>query len=191
MIGLFLKPKIFDSIMQISNKLPQFDDEKALLIVTGKQEASFYVAHQGQLEKLDEFYIPPITYSDNEGHSQKHKLGILMGSGFVRENKKRTLRYKFLGQVEEHLSRIAKKQEVDRLYLFCPSYVLLSVKGVVPYPLKEKRIESIAGDYHHQHPFKLLEKIKETKDKSPVGTMRESAKKILDKAKQARKVIGK
>jgi len=177
--------------MQISQKFPQFEDEKALLVVTGKQEASFYMAHKGNLEKLDEFYIPPITYSDNEGHSEKHKLGMMIGSGYVREDKKRTLRYKFLGQLEEYLDKISRKHEVDHIYLFCPSYVLLSVKGVIPYSLKDKRLESIAGDYHHQHPFKLLEMIREMKDKSPVKAMRESARKILDKAKQARKVIGK
>ncbi|MEX2054338.1 MAG: hypothetical protein WD883_02250 [Candidatus Colwellbacteria bacterium] len=177
--------------MQISQTLPQFEDAKALLIVTSQQGALFYSAHKGQLEKLDEFQIPSITYSDNEGHSQKHKGGILMGSGFVREEQKKTMRHKFLGQLDEYLNNISKRhQSIERIYVFAPAYVLLSVKGAIPYPLREKRITTIAGDYHQQHPFKLLEKIQKTKGTGSVKLMKESARKILDKAKQARKVIG-
>ncbi|MDP3953487.1 MAG: hypothetical protein Q8P99_01540 [bacterium] len=178
--------------MQISQELPQFEDQKILIIVTGQQEASFYIAHKGNLDKLEGLYIPPITYSDKEGYSEKRRMGMTMGTGFARENKKQTLRNKFLSELDTHLKKIAGEHEIEKIYLFCPPYMRLSVKGVIPYPLKEKPIVSIKGDYHQQHPFKMLEKIKEAqKNKGGIKIIGEAAKKILDKAKQARKVIGK
>ena len=33
--------------VQISQKLPQFEKEKALFVVTGRQEGKFFLAHKG------------------------------------------------------------------------------------------------------------------------------------------------
>lgn len=177
--------------MNISEKYPQFEDEKALLIITGKQDAEFYLAHKGVLEKIEGFEIPRIAYSDNEGFMKKGRLGMFMGAGYVREDKKRAMRYKFLNLLESYLKDVTKKHSPASVYLFCPAYVMQAVKAIIPYPLKEQPIKSFTGDYHKQHPFKILEKIQKQKQSKPVPVMKEAARKILEKTKQARRVIGK
>lgn len=178
--------------MQISQKLPQFEDKKALLVVTGKQEASFYLANDSRLKKVGEFHIPKITYSDKEGHMQKHKFGKLIGSGFAREPKKQVLRNKFLNQLEDSLKQLSKRNtDIDEVYLYCPGYIMMSAKNTVPSSLKDKVVSTYRGEYQTQHPFKLLEMIQGSKNSGGVTIMKEAARKILDKAKKARKVIGK
>ena len=52
--------------MKISRNLPQFNLEKVLIIVTGKQEGEFYSAFQGSIEKVDSFRFQKPVNSDNE-----------------------------------------------------------------------------------------------------------------------------
>ena len=46
--------------MKIPKTLPQFSDEVALLIVTGKQSATMYVVAKGEAVTADVFEIPRV-----------------------------------------------------------------------------------------------------------------------------------
>ena len=177
--------------MDISKELPQFTDEKALLVVTSKQDGLFYIATSGRIERVEEFHLPRITHPDSAGSIKERGFDTLLSSGYVRENKKRNLRYKFLNEVESRLKEINRREAPTTVYIFCPAYVMQAVRGVIPYPLREKVVKTYAGEYHQRHPFKILEKIKESKESGPIPVMKEAAQKILEKAKQARAVIGK
>ena len=67
--------------MKIAQQFPQFKKERALLVVTGTQEAEFYLAGDGVIEKIESFRIPRIHYSDKEGLAVRTgKTGVTGGS---------------------------------------------------------------------------------------------------------------
>ncbi|EKD23803.1 MAG: hypothetical protein ACD_81C00180G0005 [uncultured bacterium] len=67
--------------MKIAQQFPQFKKERALLIVTGTQEAEFYLAGDGVIEKIEMFRVPKIKFSDREGLSVRTgKTGVTGGS---------------------------------------------------------------------------------------------------------------
>ncbi len=67
--------------MKIPQQLPQFKKERALLIITGTQEAEFYLAGDGAIEGVEAFRIPKIKYSDREGLAVRTgKTGVVGGS---------------------------------------------------------------------------------------------------------------
>ena len=43
--------------MEINQDLPQFEESKSLLIVSGESKAKYYIAYDGHIELLDEFAV--------------------------------------------------------------------------------------------------------------------------------------
>ncbi len=172
--------------MKISNKLPQFNEEKALFIVTGKQEAKFYIVHKGEINEIDSFEIEKPKYSDKEGWFKRRVRSFVMGSGAPLEPPKQKIIKDFLKKLKEKYKETSSHNNFEALYLFTPHYLLPSVKESLPGGTKIKL--TIDGEYYFQHPFKLLEKIKRKTEKKKVPE-KEEAKKLLEKFKQAAKVI--
>ena len=173
--------------MKIPNNLPQFEDSKTLIMVTGsKAEAHFYLAYNGEVEKLDSFKMEDRTYSDKEGFMQKGMFGRTMGSGFVLEAKKKKIQDDFIKNLRKHLEKIKDRNEIGSLYLFSPSHIKNRIKDAIPHPM-DKKIKMVAqGNYQNEHPMKLIEKIKDIDRKENKGLkfVKESAYKILNKVKK-------
>ncbi len=174
--------------MKISRELPQFDTERAIFVVTGKQEAKFYLVNKGKIKEIDSFKIEKPRYSDREGWFKRRVRGFVMGSGAPLEPKKQKIIKDFLKKLEKNLKGTLSKNEVDSIYIFSPHYLLSRVKKTLPSSAKKKLEMTIDGEYYFQHPFELLEKIslKKEEKKKPKT---EEAKKLLNKFKQATKVI--
>ncbi len=172
--------------MKISQKLPQFDREKALFVVTGKQEAKFYLVSKGKIKEIDSFKVEKPVYSDREGWFKRRARGFVMGSGAPLEPKKQKVIKDFLKKLKKNLKKTLSRNKVDAIYLFSPRYLSARVRKTLPSSARKKIRLTIDGEYYFEHPFKLLEKIPEKEKNAPKS---EEAKKLLDKFKQAAKVI--
>ncbi|MBD3282598.1 MAG: hypothetical protein GF387_03285 [Candidatus Portnoybacteria bacterium] len=179
--------------MQISKKLPQFNNEKAILVIAGMYGADFYNASDGVIEKVDEFRISEPTYSDREGHFQVKGRGKRFGSGSVYEPKKQKVINVLLNEFDKHFDDIVSSG--DSFYLFSPEYISNEFEKEISDKFKKKIKRVIHGNYLGEHPFSFLKKLgkiqdKEASRKKVVPTPKE-AWKILKKSKVARKIIGK
>lgn len=169
--------------MKIELNLPQFNNKKALLVVTGEHDAKIYVASNGIIKELDLIYIQKPQYTDREGFFEEKNSTGLYGSGSVYEPKKLYMRKKFLKSLKKELNEIFKKNVVDDIHLFSPRYMEELIKEELSNEVREKVESEEFGNYFHMHPFKLLLMIKKKKEgflgeRSP---MKGEARKLLKK----------
>ena len=149
--------------MKISQDLSQFKNQKTLLIVSGTRESKFFLAHDGDIDEIDHFKLEEKSYSDKEGFMQKGMFGRTIGAGFVLEKNKKKLEDDFIKILQKHLNEISGKNDIASVYLFTPSHIKNHIKKAIPSPLDKKVESTITGNYHNLHPFKLIEKIDESK----------------------------
>ena len=177
--------------MKIPKEFPQFDDEKAIFIVTGKQTAVFHLAYKGNLIELAEFKIEYPSYPDKEGFSMNRGKGMTFGFGWVLEDKKQEKAKDFLRVLEDAGKDILKKHDASKIYLFSPKYVLADAKETIRKIAPNKvEVRTFSGNYTRTHPKKLLNELKERNErrveKNKVTVIKEEARKILEKTKNIR-----
>lgn len=147
--------------MQISNKLPQFMNDVALLIVTGDKESNFFIASNGVIKKADAFISRRPVYSDNEGFTVSQGGNGVYQSGSVREIKKQFLWKEFLHHFIEEMKHLVNEYNITKIYLFSPDYFIKNVVEALPNDLKVKIKHTEAGNYNKLHPVELIKKIKD------------------------------
>jgi hypothetical protein len=172
--------------MQIEKKLPQFTDQKSLIVVTGRQEAIMYIALNGEIEEKEKLEVKNPGYSDREGFfmSSGGTVGTYKAGSVYKENITQNLTQQFLAQLQEKLKILAKKEKTKKIYLFCPDYMRKEIINKLPKSLKRDLYTVRSGNYINAHPFALLEAIKEEKEeekKNAVAPIKEKAMKILKK----------
>ncbi len=147
--------------MKISQKLPQFENKKTLIVVASKQEGKFYLANQGTIKKLTYFKFSRPKYSDREGSFMtKGRTGVY-GRGSVYELKKERIRIELIKRLQNKLKKILKSEKIDSIYIACPNHLKNRIKTAFPSSAKRKIELFIPGDYYHFHPFDLLKKVKD------------------------------
>lgn len=140
----------------ISEKLPQFTNTGALLIVCGTQDAIIYFAKDGQVEQLEFIEIEKTKYSDNEGFFSS--FGRNMVSGASREIDKNDTNKKLVKELESELKNIFQSRKIDEVYIFAPSHIdIVPSLALANTKLIKKQLK---GNYVKKHPFDLLKKIK-------------------------------
>ena len=144
--------------MKITQKLPQFKDKKALIIVTGRHTAEFYIAGNGKIIRKLGFRIDNPKYRDNEGFFTRTSQERTLGSGSIREINKPQLIKDFLKKVKIKTKSLALKEKPDQFIIFTPSYLSADVKKTLE-NLTNAKMKMINGNYHKEHPFNLLKKI--------------------------------
>ena len=177
--------------MKISQELPNFDDEKALLVVTSKRVADFFVASKGVIKKLKSFEIPDTWVSGKEDFSERSGSGMVYGSGGLNESQKEKIRQKFLIELKKEIKQMIPKYKIESIYLFSPNYLINSIREALPNSAVKKIKGFLKGNYCSHHPFELLEKIKDKliKEEKKAVFISPDAAKILKKSAKARKVI--
>ncbi|HEX7586250.1 MAG TPA: hypothetical protein VF390_01290 [Patescibacteria group bacterium] len=113
----------------IPKNLPQFSDSPSLFISSGEYEAHFYLAHQGILEELESFKMPP---------------------------REEDLKRKFQARVNYAIHSLVDEYQFHSIYLFSPEYVAKRIiKGLEPNE-EEKIKMKFFGEFIKLHPLKLL-----------------------------------
>ncbi len=150
--------------MKISKDLPQFKEEKSLIVVSAGQSAVVYKAHKGFLEELfkTQFFTRP--YSDREGFFFRSGRGKRISSGSVYEPKQEVMHREFFKKLSNSLKDIIKKGYYGRVYLFIPHYLTSMMHKYIPYNLKNIPFDVIRGNFVNENPFKLLLKIRNNTD---------------------------
>ncbi len=142
--------------MKIPKNVEQFEDRTALIIVAGRQDAIFYHASKGTLNRLDAFKIPRPHYSDNESKFSMGGRGAVISSGGVREPKDEKVMKDFLRELKQRTKKIA---EPESIYLFAPSKIKNRITPVLPATWRKKVVLVCEGNYYYFHPLYVLKKI--------------------------------
>lgn len=153
--------------MNIPEEYPQFTDRAALLIVTGAQDADFYFAHDGVMEKIDSFKIEKPHYSDNEGFSETRSGGRVLASGSAKEGVKEKVLADFLHEFKIHSKDAYMKNMPDALYVFTPGYMVHFVTESLLADAERRIVRVFRGNYYDKHPTEFLQMIQKVrKEKS-------------------------
>jgi hypothetical protein len=145
--------------MEIPRGLYQFEDEKALLITTGKQTGRLFTARNGRLKEIDEAFIPTPKYSDDEGFFERSGRGGSYGAGAVREPKDTETKHKFIRVISKKVKDAVAKNKIDCIYLFSPNYEITELKAALPRDVQALIRFAIMGNFVKFAPDILLEKI--------------------------------
>lgn len=144
--------------MKISEKLPQFEQARTLLVVSGEAGFVAYLAFKGEIEETASFRIDPVRYSDKEGFTQRSGHGRVFASGSSLEQPKEKERKEFFLGLHEHL-KPSSLGRVDECILFAPGYIAEEVKEHLPFKLQRCLKKTVDGNFVNVHPFELLEKL--------------------------------
>ena len=145
--------------MKISAKLPQFNKNTALLIVTGQMGADFYKALNGEVVKVASFTIAKPKYSDHEGKFIRRGRGRIFSVGAVYEFDKSGTIKEFLRALENQTKALVLKHKPAVSYLYAPAHLMKQIKSILLKYLGSSYMMSFRGNYHGYSPFEILEMI--------------------------------
>lgn len=133
--------------MRIPKNLKHLSSKKedSLLLVTGKQDAVIYKAHDGKLEKVDSFKLETPEYSDNENNGLKQ----VQDRDLIRD---------FMHELVIRLKNL-KAENIPSIYLFTPSHVKNQILNSLPTELRRHVKAVVEGNYFKLAPAELMLKL--------------------------------
>lgn len=142
--------------MKIAQQFPQFKKERALLILTGTQDAEFYLAGDGAIERIESFRIPRIRFSDKEGLSVKTgKTGVTGGSAHsTKERYQQEFAAKFKVSAKDIIGRTIPTQ------IAIVSPIINEIEQLLPTTSKKTVSIRLRKNLCERHPEEILEHIK-------------------------------
>lgn len=146
--------------MQISNTLPQFEDVRTLLVVTGGQKTRFYYAYEGSIAEITSIQVKTPVYSDREGFFLKSGQGQTYGAGSVYEDKKESVRTEFYNELRKLIKAMTEEVEVEEIILYAPQHLAPAIRDTLPTHHKELLRHQLHGNYIDKKPLELLEILK-------------------------------
>ena len=119
--------------MQISHDLPQFLDQTALIVVTGKERGIIYKAANAVIEPLEKVEDPPLDFSDREGFFFRSGYGTGFGSGAPMQDDFEADLKRYFTKIADELTEAIKAEDPMVVYMFEPEHL----KGRVREELQE------------------------------------------------------
>lgn len=167
--------------MKITDKLPQFESKKVLLVTSGGYVAVYFLATNGFLEEVSRVEEATSHYSDREGFFQRSGSGKVFGSGSVYEENNIEREKRFVRKVVDEIIKIDLKTKIDGVYLYSPKYISKRIRLELPKTQKDKIVDIFDHNYVNEHPMMLLEKIKTRHDElfGKSVPLKKEARKIL------------
>ena len=144
--------------MKISNHLPQFENNLTLFIVAGKQEAAFYLAENGEINKTASFKVAKPIYTDSKAIGGRGNAAYRAVA--KAEKEKKSISADFMKEFKSALKILSAENSLSAVYIFCPPTEKASAQAALPAKLKTKLKMLKTGNFTKEHPFKLLEKLK-------------------------------
>lgn len=172
--------------MRIKEELPQFQDQRTLIVVSGRREAILYLVNNGEIWKKEKIEVEDPEYSDKEGFfkSSSRTGGTMKAGSVYKEKITYNLTREYLDKLEEKIKNFLYKEKIKNVFLFCPDYMKKEILKKTPKEFKDIIHFTKMGNYINSHPFELLEGIQEDQErkKSKVVTpIKAKAQKILKK----------
>ncbi len=146
--------------MKIPKEFPQFQNEKVLLLATGKESAVIYLAGDGELTEIASFQIPPEKHSNPASRFQHRGHGEIFGMGTVYDKQDEVRMQKFFKKLGETMKPIVEEDHISRFYLFAPAYFVKQVEKHLPKKLQKQLQHKFDGNFTRIKPLELLQKIK-------------------------------
>lgn len=159
--------------MKIPRELPRFEHERVLLIVTGATEALFFLAWNGAINPVARFNVEKPIFTDRKVLVRRGR-GRTIASGAGTLPLKERMKADFLRQFELACKPFASRR-LDHVYLFTPAYFVTEVQDRLPVPLDQKLSRIIRGDFSHEHPLVLLERLGAIHDRAVSAAKRRIA----------------
>lgn len=144
--------------MKLPQKFPQFEDEKALIVVAGQMEADFYLLFNGEINKISSFKVEKPRYSDREGFVVRRAGGITIGGGPSYNVSKEKIKIEFSKEFKKAIKPLLSDKKISRIYLFAESYVVNEIKDLLSSFSGQLKLIG-RGNYLKTKPLDLLEKI--------------------------------
>lgn len=168
--------------MKIKKELPQFENSKALFLVSGKQSGKIYLINNGEVKEESDFEINNPVYSDREGHFMKAGSGKDLAQGSVYEDKSEYVITKYLKLLQDKVKKTIKEESPDLIYLFAPDYLLPKIQESIPSQARKMIKETYKGNYTKETIFSIISKTKNEKDnKAITPTSSKDAIKLIKK----------
>lgn len=144
--------------MKIPSPLSQFTNKTGLILVTGTEEADFFVAQNGVISSVYHFRLEKIKFSDRED-SSRHG-GVAFETGANTEQIKKSARQDFVKNFKTETKRLSTEQKIDIVYLFAPATIIKELEIALPIILKKKLIKTYTGNFCKESPTNILKKIR-------------------------------
>jgi hypothetical protein len=153
--------------MKIPKQLPQFNNEKAFIVVSAKEKGIVYVAHNGTLELIAEVEEHPETYSDKEGFFLQSGPNSVYGSGAPLEvNEEHNIK-RFVHAIANELNTLISAQNPHVVYLFYPEYLKGYIEKIIKNPKRTPTCVIAYGNFLHLKPLSFLRHIQAVSDIKP------------------------
>lgn len=147
--------------MQISSKLPQFNNERALIIVAGIYDAIFYLINQGEINRISEFTFDKVKYENEKDTYLKTGGTVSVRGGISYENDYQKIAgQEFVKNFKETIDKFFKDEEIDSVYVFAPDKNINRIPELLSENLKAKIKLKKEGNYLKKHPFEIIEIVK-------------------------------
>lgn len=152
--------------MKIPQALPQFTNERVLIVVSAKERGILYLANDGIIDEVAEVQEHPEARSDREGFFFRSGFGRGYGSGApLEEDKDDNLRV-FVSAIAEELNAAIAAVKPTAVYLFQPQHL----KGYLDKALKCPNNVPVHivrfGNYLNETPLELVTHIRDYHDDS-------------------------
>jgi hypothetical protein len=139
--------------MKIPKNLPQFEKNSGAIIVAGNLNADFYLAKDGEINKVSGFVVEKSKFSDRE---QAGKYGsVFFQSGDKAAAMKNFLQKESFIAFKSNLKNVSSAKVV---YLFAPGTIMSELQKLLPKKW-EKTLKTYNGNFAKLSLVNLLKKI--------------------------------
>lgn len=145
--------------MKIPQELLQFTDERALIIVSAKEEGVLYHAHDGLVEEVVNVAEHPGERSDREGFFFRSGYGKYLGSGGPEENDSEENLRVFVSSIASELNEAIADIKPTVMYFFQPQHLKGYLEEAIKNPNHIPMHTVKYGNHVHDAPLKLVEHI--------------------------------
>jgi len=144
--------------MLIPDNLPQFVDNKTLIIVSSSQAADLHVAYESEIETITEVRIDGIDHDDQPGTFQRRSGGRTLGTSEAKSDESEKIKKQFHTALETALDDI-DSDSIDQVIFLSSPQDKTTTKESLSKELRDKITTEISGNYVGNHPKKIIEQI--------------------------------
>jgi hypothetical protein len=134
-------------------RLPRFENEKALIIVTGFEIGKFYLAEKGHMRELSFFRVHPPDYRAQNQEENPEEWD------YFDTQKKNWRQRDFFRNLKDTVRVITDHEKPGTIYLFAPKEILRKTKKTIPFLERPKLQMAVPENFVMVHPYGFLERI--------------------------------